>query len=78
MPAPEMELRRPQEAAPTVEGWYYGRPIDWSVEPYPCQVDKSLHVLDGTNEPDMVGDYDWFGKVPTCVESKGIENGNGN
>jgi hypothetical protein len=74
----KMELRRPQQAAPTEPGWYYGRFLlgntSRSIEPYwvggptlgPDQYRLSIMVGDSEY---FRPDFDWFGPVPECIEA---------
>lgn len=73
MSAPAMELRRAQEPAPTVPGWYYaslpGAPNIIPVyleEYYPGH----LAAWDaGIEELIDVDQFNWYGPVPICKES---------
>lgn len=75
MTAPKMELRRPEESAPTESGWYYGI---WSAGYYPDLTIRPFKVHTDANGVFVVftgkrelplSDFRWYGLVPTCVES---------
>lgn len=83
MSAPKMELRRVKQDAPTSHGWYYGTPkkefIPVGMPELPIVPFKVVQDSKGKIAVDMNGHgpvpywpvtmYDWFGPVPTCVES---------
>lgn len=66
---------RARTEAPTVPGWYYGRQKrDEFIQPVYVFVpddDKpnDLGVDCDDDEIGALGEFDWFGPVPTCVES---------
>lgn len=76
MTAPAMELRRAQEASPTEPGWWYGQAKDKPrATPIPWLVVKGGDTL-AAFAPGLPSDcvfgveqFNWFGAVPTCVES---------
>lgn len=75
MTSPPMELRRPKEGMPTEADFYYGKPagLDYPIAPMNVKIQKSTGELYVWMSPDWihpVNKFDWYGKVPTCVESK--------
>lgn len=76
MGAPNMELRRVREDAPTAPGWYYGKYIAgqdprYGVRPFKVVEDDRDGVLvtfTGARELSLF-DFEWYGPVPVCVEA---------
>lgn len=67
-----MELRRPQQAQPTKEGWYYANAAFMEgVEPvYVMAHFNRLEAYQGgTDVGERLTEFMWFGPVPTCVEA---------
>jgi len=72
----KMELRRPQQAAPTEQGWHYARwpniaaivPVFVGVVMYGSPRGDTLMVIDGRIHRQL-SDFQWFGPVPTCIEA---------
>lgn len=72
MTAPRMELRRAPEPAPVEPGQFYGRlklyqdaPCAWNVALYK----NTLWARTAGQDWYALCDLDWFGQVPTCMES---------
>lgn len=72
MSAPRMELRRAREPAPAEMGVYYGQLIGANGI-IPVTVSLWLNELVawtcGDDDHRPLNHFDWFGPVPTCVES---------
>lgn len=73
MSAPKMELRRPKEAEPIEPGYYYARLKDnENGNVFPVYVGyDGIHKLSIFAGSVLIPlhEYNWFGPVPTCVES---------
>lgn len=75
MTAPNMELRRPKEGLPTEAEYYYGKPkgYDYPISPLNVKLSLATNELFVWLDPKLIvpiAQFDWYGKVPTCVESK--------
>lgn len=70
----KMELRRPQQAAPTEPGWYYGT-VPGAVAIIPVHVSRYRSVGDLGVWDWQLGvwhdpaSFKWFGPVPECIEA---------